>query len=248
MYVIILIMSESSYIDKISKKWWYLLNTDNCCFSKSDDSKTDTVPDKSQETRKRILLAAFNQIYKRGYQGSSINSILKDTGITKGALYHHFENKQELGYSVLDEVIRETIHGNWIEPLVDTDDPLTILKNIIYESGKKMTEDDVCLGCPLNNLAQEMSPIDEGFKDRISDIYHEWQTTLEAACDRGKAAGNVDNSIDSKEISLLFIASLQGCMGVAKSVQNIETLMSCGQGLIDRIESLRPLKNSIIKA
>ena len=93
-----------------------------------------------------------------------------------------------------------------------------------------------------------MSPIDEGFKDRIAKIYYEWQTMLEEACDQGKIAGNVDKSIDSKEISLLFIASLQGCLGFAKSVQNIDTLMSCGQGLIDRIESLRPLKTSIKKA
>lgn len=234
-----LLMSDLENKDESSTKWWYLWNMNLCCLFKND-SDQEVSSDKSQETRNKILIAAFNEIYIRGFQAASISNILKDTGITKGGLYHHFSNKQELGYSVLDEVIRDTIHTAWIKPLSDTDDPITVLKTIIATSGEEITQDDVSLGCPLNNLAQEMSPIDNGFKNRIADIYQEWQNALIIACDRGKAAGNVTESIDSQEISLLFIASLQGCMGFAKSVQNIDTLMSCGQGLIDRLESLRP--------
>jgi len=232
-------MNDIANKDESSTKWWYLWNMNLCCLFKKDGDQ-EVGSDKSQETRNKILFAAFNEIYKRGFQAASISNILKDTDITKGGLYHHFANKQELGYSVLDEVIRDTIYTVWIKPLSDTDDPITVLKTIIATSGEEITQDDVSLGCPLNNLAQEMSPIDDGFKNRIADIYQEWQNALIIACDRGKAAGNVTNSIDSQEISLLFIASLQGCMGFAKSVQNIDTLMSCGQGLIDRLESLRP--------
>jgi len=238
-------MKYISYIEQFSSNWWYLWNSNLCCF-KGTDKKN--VLDKSQETRMKILIAAFNEIYTRGFQAASLTQILKDTGITKGALYHHFDSKQELGYKVLDEIIRDTIHATWIEPLKHTDDPLTVLKNIIFETGNVMTQEDVQRGCPLNNLAQEMSPIDDGFKERIADIYEEWQNTIEAACDRGKAAGNVSQSIDSKEISLLFLASLQGCLGFAKSVQSLETLMSCGHGLTDRIESLRPSNKVISKA
>jgi len=103
-----------------------------------------------------------------------------------------------------------------------------------------MTESDVKLGCPLNNLAQEMSPVDEGFKDRISTIYQEWQDAIEISFERGKKAGTVDPNIESKEIAVLFVASLQGCLGFAKSVQSLDSLMVCGKGLIDRLEALRP--------
>ena len=105
-----------------------------------------------------------------------------------------------------------------------------------------MTIEDISLGCPLNNLAQEMSPIDEGFRYRIVGIYQDWQDAIEAAFERGKAAGTVTEKVDSKDIALLFIATLQGCMGYAKSVQKLDTLMTCGKGLIDRLESLRPSK------
>lgn len=256
-------MKTASTNNNIPKQWWHLWNCTPCCLGKNKEVKREGESaksfDKSEATREKILLAAFGEIYKRGFQAASLSNILQNTGttliptgispsnitstsITKGALYHHFENKTELGYAVLDEVIRSTFHTIWIAPLENSDDPITTLTNIILQSGATMSEDDISLGCPLNNLAQEMSPIDEGFKIRISGIYQEWQDAIEASFERGKTAGTVRDIVDSKDIALLFIATLQGCMGFAKSVQKLDTLMACGKGLIDRLESLRPTK------
>lgn len=196
--------------------------------------------DKSTETRGKILMAAFDEIYQRGFQAASLNNILKNTNITKGALYHHFKNKMELGYAVVDEVIYATLKANWIEPLSQTDDPISTIQQIMQEAGDKMTQEDVRLGCPLNNLAQEMSPIDEGFRTRITAIYKEWQDALEGACERAKVKGTLRQDADSEQLALLFVATLEGCLGFAKSNQSLETLMNCGQGLMTQLELLRP--------
>lgn len=210
-------------------------------------SSKESTSDKSQDTRSMILLSAFNEIYERGFQAASLSNILKDTGITKGALYHHFKNKIVLGYSVLDEVIYDTINVHWIDPLKNTNDPITVLRELMIASGESMTQEDIRLGCPLNNLAQEMSPIDEGFRDRIADIYQHWQGEIENAFERGKLAGNVKESVNPAEVALMFITSLQGCMGFAKSVQKLDSLMSCGKGLIDNLEALRPIQNTSLQ-
>jgi TetR/AcrR family transcriptional repressor of nem operon len=55
-------------------------------------------------TRQRLLQAAFQEVYHTGFQGSDLETILDGAGVTKGALYHHFENKEALGYAVVDEV------------------------------------------------------------------------------------------------------------------------------------------------
>ena len=216
------------------QSWWKLWSSLCPC---SADSFS-----KSSETREKILLAAFDEIYHCGFQAASINNILKNSGTTKGALYHHFKNKMELGYAVIDEFIFQSIGENWIEPLNKTDDPIKTIQDILINTSKIMTDDDIRLGCPLNNLAQEMSPIDEGFRKRISKVYSNWQEAIEAACERGKLAGNFKNKVDSKQASLLFVASLEGCLGYAKSMQSKDALLSCGQGLIDQLESLRPHK------
>ncbi len=226
-------MSETSFFNDKPKQWWHIWSCEHC-------SGENTVVDKSAETRGKILMAAFDEIYHRGFQSASLSNILKNTDTTKGALYHHFKNKVELGYAVVDEVIYTTLKANWIDPLKSTDDPIEVIQQILMESGNQMTEEDVRLGCPLNNLAQEMSPINEGFRQRITAIYEEWQDTIEAACERGKVSGKICEDADSKQLGVLFVATLEGCLGLAKSTQSLDTLMSCGQGLIEQLELLKP--------
>ena len=227
-------MSDSSFFKNKSERWWHIWSCSRC--------NEGGALDKSDETRAKILMAAFDEIYQRGFQAASLSNILKNTNITKGALYHHFKNKMELGYAVVDEVIHTTLSANWIEPLLDTDDPIPVIQQILLQSGDQMTEEDVRLGCPLNNLAQEMSPIDEGFRERIKAVYTEWQEAIEGACERGKLAGNIRQDADAKQLGVLFVATLEGCLGLAKSTQSLDVLMQCGHGLIEQLELLKPEK------
>ena len=58
-----------------------------------------------KRTRRKILEASYREFYRHGFQGGSINRIVDAAGITKGALFHHFTGKNELGYAVLDELM-----------------------------------------------------------------------------------------------------------------------------------------------
>jgi AcrR family transcriptional regulator len=73
--------------------------------------------DTELDTRGQILFAAYKEIHVNGFQSASLSNILKRTGVTKGALYHHFRDKSELGYAVVDEVIDTRIQQSFIHPL-----------------------------------------------------------------------------------------------------------------------------------
>ena len=77
--------------------------------------------------------AAFDEIYEKGYAGASLDEILADSGVTKGALYHHFGSKAELGVAIIDEVILPFALRQWVEPLRGTDDPITALTGATVE-------------------------------------------------------------------------------------------------------------------
>lgn len=194
---------------------------------------------RGEETRQKLLASAFDEIHKVGFQAASLSKILKDTGITKGALYHHFANKLELGYAVVDEIIFAFFQQVWVDPLKKTDDPISTIQHILLSSGKRMTTEDARLGCPVNNLAQEMSPIDEGFRQRMVAIYDAWRDALEEAIERGKQAGTVRSDADARRLAILFVATLEGCMGLAKSTQSLAMLMECAGGLVDQLEIFR---------
>jgi len=125
----------------------------------------------------------------------------------------------ELGYAVIDEIIYETIKNNWIEPLAKTNDPITTLQQLLIHSGELMCEESVRLGCPLNNLAQEMSPINEGFRGRITSVYKEWINALDEAFETGKSAGNVNSSVESKQTALLLFQCLKVAWVLPKQIR-----------------------------
>lgn len=194
-----------------------------------------------EKTRLHILEAAFDEFYKNGFQGGSINRIVEKAGTTKGALFHHFEDKNDLGYAVVEEIIWPHVKECWINPLADSIDPIATIKKAMRQFADEEKANGWLLqGCPLNNLAQEMAPLDEGFRRRLEKIYSAWREALEAAFARGIKTGRVRKGISPRNAAALVVAALEGIIGTAKNAQSMEILRRAGEGLSDYLDSLRP--------
>jgi TetR/AcrR family transcriptional repressor of nem operon len=63
---------------------------------------------KAATTRLTILQKAFELIYVKGYQTTSIDDIIATTQVTKGAFYYHFKNKDEMGLAIINEILKHT--------------------------------------------------------------------------------------------------------------------------------------------
>lgn len=191
-------------------------------------------------TRLDLVEAAEREIHLHGYQAASLSRIISAAGVTKGALYHHFANKQSLGYAVMDEIWGPRMRATWVEPLQRQDaNPIDALIGVIEAAGHAMTGQAVMLGCPINNIAQEMSPIDEGFRWRVNGLLAEWREAIAGALRRGQLQGTVTDRIQTDAIGAMLVASIEGCVGMAKNAQSRELLMQCGAGVIDYLHTLR---------
>src|SRR5450755_4615186 len=84
-----------------------------------------------ERTREQLLQAAFREIYRTGFQSASLDTILASTGVTKGALYYHFKNKEALGYAIVEEVIAPDLRIKWLRPLLMPEDPISTLIDIV---------------------------------------------------------------------------------------------------------------------
>lgn len=193
----------------------------------------------AQQTREKILDATFELIYKNGYQGMRVDQILKATGLAKGALYHHFKNKQALGYAVVEELLMTDIQQRWVAPLADAKDPLAGIKSILDHECAQVPEDMLSMGCPLNNIAQEMTGIDDGFHQRIENIYHQWSGAICQALERGQQAGQVRTNINPNTVAAFIISSMQGIVGTVKCVQDKQMLIDLKDVLTDYVMSLQ---------
>lgn len=190
-------------------------------------------------TRDKILDAAFQEIHKHGFQAASLNNILAKTGLTKGALYHHFPDKDRLGHAVIEEVIRESLETLIFEPLRATDDPIGTLREVIQYKAEKTTSEKVELGCPLNNLMQEMSPLNADFKRRLTEILRTWQDVVTDALKRGQKAGQVRKDVDCRAAALFIVSAFEGCIGVAKNLQSVKEFRLCMTQLVTYVEGLQ---------
>jgi AcrR family transcriptional regulator len=171
-----------------------------------------------EKTRAHILEVAFREIYHYGFQGISIDQIVRKTDVTKGAFFHYFASKSELGYAIVDEILREMILDRWIRPLAAYWNPIQGIVKRFKTLTDAMTDADLVRGCPLNNLAQEMSAVDPVFRGKIKAVMTMWIDETERYLKRGQDAGYLKKSADTRQLALFVVMFQEGAFGLVKSL------------------------------
>jgi TetR/AcrR family transcriptional repressor of nem operon len=188
-------------------------------------------------TRNLLLQAAFQEVYKSGFQSADLDAVLAKAGVTKGALYYHFANKRALGHAVVTEVIANVMCDKWLRPLRNAIDPIQVLVSIVQATSMK--PEDLRGGCPLNNLAQEMSGLDEGFRKRLAKIFGDWLAGTAAALRAGQKRGLVRKDVDTEEAAAFLVATYEGYISLTKNSQDARVLQSGKKEIVRYLESLR---------
>jgi len=194
----------------------------------------------SERTRGLLLQAAFQEMHRSGFRSTDLDAILAKAGVTKGALYYHFDNKEALGYAVVDEVIASKVHQKWVQPLRNAKDPIDILIRIFKSESLK--KEDVQRGCYLLNLSQEMSGLDEGFRRRTARVYQDWHDGMAEALREGQKRRVVRSEINASETATFLLAAWEGYAVLAKNAQDARMLRSGQRRMIRHLESLRPAR------
>ena len=198
-------------------------------------------PRNPERTRELLLQAAAREIYRTGFQSAGIDTILAATNVTKGALYYHFESKEALGYALVEEIIANLTRDKWLRPLQQGKEPIDTLIGIVQRTSVRPK--DVQGGCPLVNLAQEMSPLDEQFRKRLERIFHGWQEGIAMALRRGQFQGTVRRDLVPEETAGFLIAMYEGYVLLAKNAQDAKVWNVGIRNIVGWLRSLRAPAN-----
>jgi TetR/AcrR family transcriptional repressor of nem operon len=172
------------------------------------------------QTRQEILRAAFDEIYANGFHASSLDAILERTELTKGALFHQFASKLELGYAVVDEIIVPMTRERWITPLEAFDDPLEGIIRQVERNVGDAPQAELDRGCPLGNLIQEMSNTDAEFRRRLRRCVEVWIEGLAEHVERGRRTGYVRRSVKARAVGEYVVVTLEGVFAVVKGMRD----------------------------
>jgi TetR/AcrR family transcriptional repressor of nem operon len=195
-----------------------------------------------ERTRERLLQAAFREVHRSGFQSAGIDTILAATNVTKGALYYHFDSKEALGYAIVEEIIAKLVRDRWLRPVLRDGQPIDILIGIVRQI--PVRPEDIRAGCPLLNLAQEMSPLDEQFRKRLERIFLSWQEGVATLLRKGQFQGTVRRNLKPDEAASFLIAMVEGYASLAKNAQDAKVLEVGIRNIVEWLRSLRASRQS----
>ena len=173
---------------------------------------------KSKATQDLIINKSFEMFYSNGFKSTNIPDIMRETSLSKGAFYHHFKNKHEIGIKVIENIITKRIQDGFIVPLEDYKNK-NIPKLLLYiftERIKKFSEKEKELGCPANNLINEIGCSDSEFRILLRKLMDDWYKVLVQTIEKGKEKNEIKNDVDSAAAATLLICSFEGTRGIRK--------------------------------
>ncbi|MBU0632525.1 TetR/AcrR family transcriptional regulator [bacterium] len=184
-----------------------------------------------ETTRQKLIDATYEEVYSHGYQGAALADILTKAGVHKGSMYHFFGSKKEMALVAIQEKIAERF-GTRYRSITDAEGGY-------LESFFAMLRDDslrdFSRGCPLANLVQEMSNLDEDFDRVLKEIYAQFRNVLKQIYDAAIRAGEM-KTCDTNKLALFSIAVLEGAILSAKASGNPKDYLDSVEMLIEYIE------------
>src|SRR5262245_33921055 len=189
---------------------------------------TETKSAKGAATRDQILDAAGRLIHLKGYHCTSLDDVLRDSGVGKGNFYYHFKSKEELGYAISDRLVRVFVDRTLAPAFADGHaDPVDQLHRFLDRILDSQRQRNCIGGCPMGNLASELSDVHEGFRRRLAEVFHEWRVTMADALRRGQVAGRLGPECNPEGVAYFIVAALEGAILMGKVTKDIQAMERC---------------------
>jgi TetR/AcrR family transcriptional repressor of nem operon len=188
-------------------------------------------------TRAQILSAGFDEVYRKGFRGASIDEIIKKAKLTKGAFFHHFPTKEAMGYALVDEILQSLVNDRWLRPLDDYENPLEGIARNFKKVIEEMPRSHLGLGCPLNNLVQEMAATDPMFAKKLKAVIQSWIAGVESNLIRAQKRGYLRGGVDLRRLAEFIVMSHEGAFGMVKMLKDGTVFLGLQASLNDYLKS-----------
>jgi Transcriptional regulator len=170
-------------------------------------------------TRQRVVETAFRLFVSRGYAATAVNDVKAEAGISGGAFSHHFPHKQDLALAVISGPVAKAVEATWIAPVVAAPDAGTGIRRVFTAVADELAARGAVTGCPLNNLASELSGEGGGVRVELDALFRRWRAAL-AERFRADQARNLFSDVEPDAAALFVVAAYSGAMAMAKAAQD----------------------------
>ena len=187
-----------------------------------------------ETTREKLINATFDEVYSHGFQGASLGDILAKAGVHKGSMYHFFTNKKEMALCALNEKILQRFNERYGYVNVCEKGYM----EEFYARLRDTSARDFKRGCPIANIVQEMSNIDEDFNVLMKSIYEVFRANVKTILDKAIEVKEL-KPCDTKKLALFITSTLEGAILSAKASGKEQDYLDVIEELIGFIKGKR---------
>jgi TetR/AcrR family transcriptional regulator, transcriptional repressor for nem operon len=195
-----------------------------------------------EKTRAHILNAAFMEIYRQGYNGVGVRELASKADVTIGAFFHYFPTKSHVAYAIIDEIVHTGIIDRWIKPLSAYKNPLQGMIKCFKNTFENWPDELVTLGCPLNNLTQELSASDESIKIKTHAVLTEWIEKTKEHLKRAQKEGYLKKNVNTQELAEFIVTFQEGTFAMGKAMNDRKIFNSMCKNFKHHIDSVSTKK------
>lgn len=186
----------------------------------------------SNDTRQKLVDITYDEIYEKGYQAASLSEILSKAQVHKGSMYYFFENKKEMAMSALKEKMKDRFTKRYATILQYESNILDELFKVLNDISLR----DFKKGCPLANIVQEMSNLDEDFDAMSKGFYEDLKKCFKDILDKAILLKEL-KSCDTQKLALYITVVVEGAILATKATGNEKDYLDSIECLEEYIRS-----------
>jgi AcrR family transcriptional regulator len=172
-----------------------------------------------RDTRARIIGAAMELFWSKGYGSTSIADILGRAEINSGSLYHFFPGKQDLLVAVLEEY-RDGIGPMLLDPVWEgIDDPIERIFALLAKYRELIVMTDCLYGCPIGSLALELHEPDPIVRQRMVENFDAWTGAIRACLEQAENRFPADS--DFQSLAEFTLTVMEGAVMQARTYRDV---------------------------
>ncbi len=171
-------------------------------------------------TRQRLVEAARELFLAKGYEATSVADVLTRAMVNSGSLYYFFKTKEQLLLAVLDEYV------DLLEPMVlrpafeRVNDPLDRVFAVLAGYRQMLVISECRLGCPIGNLALEMSEKSEEARKKIALNFRNWRRAIRQCL--VDARDRLPPDLDRHKLAAFILTIMEGGVMQARAHRSLE--------------------------
>jgi TetR/AcrR family transcriptional regulator, transcriptional repressor for nem operon len=174
----------------------------------------------SADTRTRLVLAAMQLFWEKGYNSTSIADVLQTAKVNSGSLYYFFPGKSDLLAAVLD-MYHVGIRPMLLEPAwAGLDDPIERIFALLARYRRSLLDTDCFYGCPIGSLALELHEPDLAVRERLAKNFKAWIEAVEECLLEAKA--RLPAALNRRELAQFVLTTMEGGVMQARTFRDVQ--------------------------